>query len=47
LLTYQLQVSPDLLGWTNFGTNFTATDYTNSQYFNFGSTGQFFRLTLP
>jgi hypothetical protein len=46
-LTYQLQASPDLSGWTNFGTNFTATDYTNSQYLNFGTNSQFFRLTLP
>jgi hypothetical protein len=47
LLTYQLQASPDLLGWTNFGTNFTATAYTNSQYFISGTNGAFFRLSLP
>ena len=46
LLTYQLQASPDLSGWTNFRTNFTATDYTNSQYFISGTNGQFFRLFL-
>ena len=46
-LTYQLQASPDLLGWTNFGTNFTATAYTNSQYFISGTNGAFFRLSLP
>ena len=46
-LTYQLQVSPDLVGWTNFGAYFTATDYTNSQYFNFGTNSQFFQLSKP
>ena len=44
--TFQLQVSPDLAGWTNFVTSFTATDYTNSQYFGFGTNSQFFRLSL-
>jgi hypothetical protein len=43
-LTYQLQVSPDLSGWTNFGTNFTATDYTISRYLNFETNSQLFRL---
>ena len=47
LLTYQLQASPSLSGWTNFGTNFTATDFTNSQYFISRTNGQFFRLSLP
>jgi len=47
LLAFQLQASPDLSGWTNFGTNFTATDYTNSQYFISGTNGQFFRLSMP
>ncbi len=46
-LAYQLQVAPDLANWTNFGTSFTAVDYTNSQYFNFGTNSQFFRLSLP
>jgi hypothetical protein len=46
-LTYQLQVSPSLAGWTNCGTNFTATDYTNSQYFIFTTNSQFFRLSMP
>jgi hypothetical protein len=46
LLTYQLQASPGLSGWTNFGTNFTATDYTNSQYFISATNGLFFRLFL-
>ncbi len=45
-LTYQPQASPDLSGWINYGTNFTATDYTNSQYFISGTNGQFFRLLL-
>ena len=44
--TFQLQVSPDLSGWTNFGTSFTATDYSTSQYFNFGTNNQLFRLFL-
>ena len=47
LLSYQLQASPNFSGWMNFGTNFTATNYTNSQYFNSGSNGQLFRLSLP
>ena len=46
-LTYQLQASPNLAGWTNYGTNFTATDYTNSQYLNFGTGIQFFRMSKP
>jgi hypothetical protein len=47
LLSYQLKATPDLSSWTNFGTNFTATDYTNSQYINQGPESQFFRLALP
>ena len=47
MLTYQLQAASDLAGWTNFGTSFTATAHTNSQYFNFGTNRQFFRLSLP
>ena len=45
-LTYQLQASLDLSGWVNYGTNFIATDYTNSQYINIGTNWQFFRLLL-
>jgi hypothetical protein len=44
-LTYQLQASPDLVGWTNLGTAFTATANTNSQYFDLGTGSQFFRLS--
>jgi Tol biopolymer transport system component len=46
-LTYQLQASPDFAGWTNFGTDFTATASTNSQYLNVGTGSQFFRLSKP
>lgn len=46
-LTCQLQAAPDLASWTNFGTSFTAMDYTNSQYLNFGTGSQFFRLSYP
>ncbi len=44
--SFQVQASPDLSGWTNFGTSFTATDFTNSQYFISGTNAQFFRLLL-
>jgi hypothetical protein len=46
-LSYQLQASPDLVVWTNFGTIFTATANTNSQYVTLGPGSQFFRLSLP
>jgi hypothetical protein len=46
-LTYQLQASSNLAVWTNFGTTFTATANTNSQYLNIGAGNQFFRLSLP
>jgi hypothetical protein len=46
-LTYQLQASPDLAVWTNFGATFTSTANTNSQYLNIGAGRQFFRLSLP
>jgi hypothetical protein len=46
-LAYQLQGSPNLAGWTNFGSGFTATANTNSQYLNFGTGSQFFRLMKP
>jgi hypothetical protein len=46
-LTYQLQAAIDMAGWTNFGAAFTATANTNSQYLNFGTGSQFFRLSLP
>lgn len=46
-LTFQLQSSPDLASWTNLGENFTATNNFNSQYFNFTTNSQFFRLSLP
>lgn len=46
-LTFQLQSSPDLASWTNFGEDFTATNNFNSQYFNFTTNSQFFRLSLP
>jgi hypothetical protein len=46
-LTYQLQAATDLTGWTNNGAAFTATANTNSQYLNFGTGRQFFRLSLP
>jgi hypothetical protein len=47
MLNYQLQVSPKLAGWTNFGLAFTATGNTNSQYLNFETGSQFFRVSLP
>jgi hypothetical protein len=46
-LTYHLQASPNLIGWTNFGAAFTATANSNSQYLNFGTGSRFFRLSLP
>jgi hypothetical protein len=46
-LTYQLQASPDLAGWTSFGVAFAATANTNSQYLNSRTGSQFFRLSLP
>ena len=46
-LAYQLQASPNLTGWTNFGAAFAATANTNSQYLNFGTGSQFFRLSKP
>ena len=46
-LGYQLQSAPDLIGWTNFGTVFSAADYTNSQYLNFDSNSRYLRLWQP
>jgi hypothetical protein len=46
-LTYQLQASPDLAGWSNFGAAFTPAANTNSQYLNLETGRQFFRLSLP
>jgi hypothetical protein len=46
-LAYRLQSTPDLIGWTNLGTAFTAADYTNSQYLNFESNSRFLRLWQP
>ncbi|MGA2749790.1 MAG: leucine-rich repeat domain-containing protein [Verrucomicrobiota bacterium] len=47
MLNYQLQASPNLAGWTNFGVAFAATGNTNSQYLNFETGTQFFRVSLP
>jgi hypothetical protein len=47
MLNYQLQASFRLTGWTNFGMAFTATSNTNSQYLNFETGSQFFRVSLP
>jgi hypothetical protein len=46
-LAYQVQSTPDLMDWTNFGATFTATDYTNSQYLNVDSNSRFLRLWQP
>jgi hypothetical protein len=46
-LAYQLQASPDLAGWSNFGAAFTPAASTNSQYLNIETGSQFFRLSLP
>lgn len=46
-LTYQLQASTVLPAWANFGATITATNLSNSQYFNFGTNNLFFRLSLP
>lgn len=44
---YQLQMSSDLNTWTNFGSPFTATTTTNSQYLDVGNWNAYFRLTIP
>ena len=46
-LTYQLQASPDLAGWTSFGVAFAATANTNSQYLNSRTGSQFFPCRYP
>jgi hypothetical protein len=46
-LNYQLQVSPNLAGWTNFGAGFTATAGTNLQYLDAEMGSEFFRLSKP
>jgi hypothetical protein len=46
-LSYQLQSTPNLTGWTNYGAAFTAMDYTNSQYLNVDANNQFLRLWQP
>lgn len=42
--SYQLQQSLDLTNWTNFGTPFSATSSTNSQYVDVENWNLFFRL---
>lgn len=42
--TYQLQSSPDLKVWSNFGSQFMATAVTSSQYLDAGDWSGFWRL---
>ncbi len=46
-LIYELQASPNLDVWTNYGPAFTATVATNSQYLNLEMVDEFFRLSHP
>ena len=45
-VTYQLQASPNLAGWTNYNPAFPATAASNSQYLNFERDSEFFRLVI-
>jgi hypothetical protein len=47
MLTYQLEASQNFSNWTNWGSAFTATANTNSQYLDLDADSRFFRLRQP